>query len=269
MNRILNRKLNSQYDIIEQNIYYEELQKNDNLFTRYLNNPRYFELLQEFFTQVGMENSPELQALDHAIRAKERARSSANNNFWAPNIALKAEYSSILKKSGAGSDISGQIPGLSIPKNEFWNIGLNLSFPLFNSGKKFALRRQAYDELEQLQLERQSVTQIIEQQIRSSLYNVIASYASITQTGLASEAAQKSLKVVKDGYSQGTVSILDLLDAQNTALVSEELESNAVFDFIIDLLLLERASGVFYVNLKPEEAGIYLQRFEEYTSGGQ
>ena len=83
---------------------------------------------------------------------------------------------------------------------------------------------------------------------------------------MASEAAKKSLKVVQDGYAQGMVSILDLLDAQNTALVSAELASNAVYDFIIELMAAERSIGLFYLQLSDEEIEGLPRRLEVYLS---
>ena len=91
-----------------------------------------------------------------------------------------------------------------------------------------------------------------------------ASFASIRELTLSAEAAAKSLNVVQDAYARGAVSILDLLDAQNAALVSQELAENAVFDFTIDLMSVERAVGKFYLHLSDEEAQEYLQRLEAY-----
>jgi len=81
---------------------------------------------------------------------------------------------------------------------------------------------------------------------------------------VSGEAASKSLNVVQDAYARGAVSILDLLDAQNAALISQELAENAVFDFIIDLMSVERAVGKFYLQLSEEEAQEYLQRLEAF-----
>jgi outer membrane protein TolC len=266
LNRILQRDLKERINIIEANPYSIELSKSDNIFKKYLQDPKYFTLLQDYMVNEGLKNSPELAAIDYALNARSRAVSSANNRFWMPTLALQAEYGTMFAKSGAGSDPSASIPGISLPDDNIWNVGLNISLPLFEGTKRVAEQRQASEELEQLHLERRSLAQKIEQQIRSILYKVYASFSSINQTRLASQAANKSLEVVQEGYARGMVSILDLLDAQNTALVSEELASNAVYDFIADLLTAERSIGKFYLELNKNDAKEYFSDFEVFLS---
>jgi outer membrane protein TolC len=266
LNRLLHRNLKQRYVILENNVYTEELAKKENVFTNYLSDLRTFEILPDFLVEEGLNNSPELVALRNAIEAQDRALISATNSFWAPTLALQADYSSILSRAGAGSEKLSLVPGSSPADDNFWSVALNLSFPIFHGTERFAVRRQANYEVQRLQLEYEAVAEKLEQQIRSRVYIVGASFAAIEQTRLASEAANKSLKVVQDGYAQGAVSILDLLDAQNTALVADELASNAVYDFIIDLMSAERALGVFYLQMNEEEIGGLRSRLTAYLA---
>jgi len=262
LNRLLHRDLKKRYVLLENNIYTDELNIKGNIFKKYLSDLRTFEILPDFLVQEGMTNSPELAALQNAIEARDRALTSATNSFWAPTLALQADYTNVFSRSGAGSEGSS----LFQTDDKFWNVALNLSFPIFHGAERFATHRQSSDEWEQLRLEYDSVAEKIEQLIRSRMYTVGASFAAIEQTRLASEAANKSLKVVQDGYAQGVLSILDLLDAQNTALIAEELASNAVFDFIIDLMAVERAIGMFYFQTSDEEIEGLRGRLEAYLS---
>jgi outer membrane protein TolC len=266
LNRILHRKLNQRYSLLENNPYTDELSQEENVFKKYLSDLRTIDILPDFLVQEGLSNSPELEAIQYALEAQERALTSATNSFWAPTLALQADYTSILSRSGAGSEKISFIPNTSPADDKFWNVALNLSFPIFHGAERFATRRQSSDQLEQLRFEYDSVAEKIEQQIRSRLYIVTASFAAIAQTKLASEAANKSLKVVQDGYAQGMVSILDLLDAQNTALVSEELASNAVYDFIIDLMTAERAIGMLYIQMSDEDIEGLRSRLDAYLT---
>jgi len=258
LNRLLHRNLEERFVCIETNVYSENLMNSQNSLPRYLGNPYSFNIFKKFMVEEGLRNSPELISLNATIQAQERVLSSATNKYWVPTLALQAEYSSLFSKDGAGSIIP------TVVDDENWNIALNLSFPLFDGTEKYALRRQAQEELEQLRLQYKSIEEKIEQGIRSKLYIVGASYAAIRELKLSAEAAAKSLKVVQDAYALGAVSILDLLDAQNAALVSEELASNSIFDFTIDLMAMERAVGKFYLQLSEEEARNYLQRLEDF-----
>jgi hypothetical protein len=44
---------------------------------------------------------------------------------------------------------------------------------------------------------------------------------------------------------RGVVSIVDLLDAQNTSLLADEDAENAVYTFLIDLMRVQRSVGRF------------------------
>ena len=52
---------------------------------------------------------------------------------------------------------------------------------------------------------------------------------------------------------RGVVSIVDLLDAQNTALSADEDAENAVFTFLIDLMRVQRAVGRFDFFMTPDD----------------
>jgi len=261
LNTLLHRKLEETFVCDEENVYSKNLMQSQNTLPKYLGNPYAFGIFKDFMVKEGLKNSPELASLSFAIEAQKRALTSVTNKFWVPTLALQAEYSNQFTKDGAGID---RLPGSPEIDDDNWNVALNLSFPLFDGGSKYAEKRKVSEELEQLQIQYDATAEKIEQRIRSSLYIVGASFAAIRELTLSAEAAAKSLNVVQDSYAQGAVSILDLLDAQNVALVSQELAENAVFDFTIDMMSVERAVGKFYLQLNEEEAREYLQRLEAY-----
>ena len=102
----------------------------------------------------------------------------------------------------------------------------------------------------------------IEQRVRSAAHTVGASYAGIGQTLKAAEAASKSLDVVRDAYSRGVVSVVDLLDAQNAALVSDLAAADAYYTFVIDLVAVGRAIGLLSFTTEAQEA--FFKRADEY-----
>jgi outer membrane protein TolC len=233
----------------------------------FLRDPRAFSILRSFMVEESYRNSPELAALDAAIAAQSRALSSATHSFWAPTLELQGRLGHTFLREGAGTESSS---GSSLPvdlppyNDTYWTVGLNLWFPLFQGGGKFARRSGASEELEQLRLERRALVERIEQRVRSSLHTVAASYAGINQARLAAEAAAKSLEVVENAYSRGAISILDLLDAQNVALVAELDAANAVYDFLIDHVAFQRAAGRFELLVTDEEQEAFFDRAREY-----
>jgi hypothetical protein len=69
---------------------------------------------------------------------------------------------------------------------------------------------------------------------------------------------------VADQYGRGLVSIVDLLDAQNSSLRADQAAENAVYDFLIDWMDVERASGRFDFLMTPGQREEYFQRLAEF-----
>ena len=69
-----------------------------------------------------------------------------------------------------------------------------------------------------------------------------------------------------DQYGRGLVSIVDLLDAQNSSLRSDQAAENAVYDFLIDWMDVERAAGRFDFLMTQAEREEWFQRLQEFFS---
>ena len=232
LNRILHRPLEEPFETQEVGLNDPSLGSLRNVFVPYISSQMLFREFRSFMAEEGIANAPELRALDDVIMAQERALSSVKRAFWTTSIALQGGVSNLFSESGAGTEsaFSGSgfsnIPGLgdiSIPEADetSWNVGVNLSFPLFTGGAKLASKNRAREELDQLRLERQAIAERIEQRTRSALHEAGASHAGISQSEAAAEAARKNLDIVVDAYSRGAGSIIELIDAQNAALTAD------------------------------------------------
>jgi outer membrane protein len=93
-----------------------------------------------------------------------------------------------------------------------------------------------------------------------------ASNASIKQTNLAADAAKKSLDIVQDSYSQGLISIVELLDAQNATLIAQQMAANSVYDFLIDLMEVERVYGRFNFFSTKQRRAEFFNKAKVYLS---
>ena len=60
------------------------------------------------------------------------------------------------------------------------------------------------------------------------------------------------------------LSIIDLLDAQNASLVADQVAANSIFDFLIDLMEVQRAVGKFDFFLSVEEREAWFNRLEAF-----
>jgi hypothetical protein len=62
------------------------------------------------------------------------------------------------------------------------------------------------------------------------------------------------------------LSIIDLLDAQNAAITAEAAAANAINDFLLDLMDVERAVGRFGFFVTPAERQDYFDRLSRYVA---
>jgi outer membrane protein TolC len=263
LNRVLYRPAEEPFDTEEFGLDDPDVVRYRAGIMTYFDNPYSFKALRMFLADEGLRLSPELQSLEAAIAAQERVRDSSTYAFFSPDLVLFGGVDHRLWKDGAGVEPPA-MTGFPQPDDSNWNVGLELRLPLWTSGARVADRRQATEELIRLRVGREALAQRIEQRIRSALHRAGAAYAAIRQRRTAAEASMKNLQLVVDSYSQGTMSILDLIDAQTSAFLSESLAANAVYEFFIQLMEVERSIGRFYFFASQEEIDAIGDRFDRH-----
>lgn len=267
VNRLLHRPQGEAFTTVETGLDDPSLLVSDPRLRKYLNTPETFRIFMDFVVSRGLVQSPAIQAINSQMEAQNRILTSTRRAFWSPTIVAFGELRQYVYEGGAGSSIDLP-PGfpLDIPKTDDtdWVIQLQASFPLFTGGAKIADYRKARSELSRLTYEKESTSEKVEENIRTSLNNAGASYPSIGFALDAADAAKKNLDIVTDSYSRGVASIIDLLDAQNAALSAELNAANAVYNFLIDLMNVQRASGKFDFFTTVEDREEFFRNLEQY-----
>ncbi|MGD9650914.1 MAG: TolC family protein [Candidatus Dadabacteria bacterium] len=267
VNRLLHRPQGEAFTTVETGLDDPSLLVSDPRLRKYLNTPETFRIFMDFVVSRGLVQSPAIQAINSQMEAQNRILTSTRRAFWSPTIVAFGELRQFVYEGGAGSSIDLP-PGfpLDIPKTDDtdWVIQLQASFPLFTGGAKIADYRKARSELSRLTYEKESTSEKVEENIRTSLNNAGASYPSIGFALDAADAAKKNLDIVTDAYSRGVASIIDLLDAQNAALSAELNAANAVYNFLIDLMNVQRASGKFDFFTTVEDREEFFRNLEQY-----
>jgi outer membrane protein TolC len=221
---------------------------------------RSFVTFSNFMVEEGLAASPELREIQAGIDAQQRTLKSTKAAFWQPSLSLGAEQTEIFNRSGASS--SGPI--IDAIGDSETIIALQLRLPLYTGGSRRADETQAAEELTGLRLQRQATIERVEQRTRSALQTARASYANIELLRQAADAALKNLELVQDSYARGVVSIVDLLDAQNSAVVSEQRASNAIYNFLKDLMELERSISRFDFFQSADEQAQWIKRLQAF-----
>jgi outer membrane protein TolC len=98
-------------------------------------------------------------------------------------------------------------------------------------------------ELRQLESMRVSTAERVEEQVRNQLYAMRAAFAQIDLAAAAAEASQKNFSLVSDAYARGTVTVIELLDAQDTSLTASAAAAESLYSFLITTMAVQRAVG--------------------------
>jgi len=260
LNRLLHEPLDTKFRTVDVRTDDPQFSPGSGLLTGYIETPLHFQTLTECIVGEGVVEAPEIRALDASIAAQKRALSAAKRKSWSPTVTAQATVDESLDASGAGA--SPLPPGS--PNDTDWSVALSARLPLYSGGERRAERRQADLRLAELELQRQAVVERVETSIRVALIAARASFTSITLADAAALAARKNLELVQDAYARGAVSIIDLIDAQSSSLAADLVATDAVYDFFIDLMRVQRASNRFdFFTTQPERAewGERVRRF--------
>ncbi|MFC1538621.1 TolC family protein [Candidatus Latescibacterota bacterium] len=271
LNRLLHRPLEESFTTEETKLEDVRFLTADSRILKYFMNQSSFKILRKFLVQTGLESSPELRGLESAISAKERALTSAKRAYYIPSLGLQGEYTNKFSRQGAGS--KGEIIDipkigtfeLTSPEDDNWWVGINLSLPLFEGGAKRAVQLKLKEELKQLEIQRDSIAEQIEQRIRSALHIAGTSFAGISLSKDAAEAAHQSLELVEDSYAQGIIAIISLLDAQNASLNADLAAANAEYNFMTDLMGVQRSIGNMNYTISEKEKSMFIENLESYA----
>ena len=260
LNRLLHRQQGTRIPLAEAT-FAEPFALGREEFDRLVSSPADYTRLSNLFIRQALELAPEIEQLDRQIVAKRREVTSQQRAFWLPEVSVGANLSSNLNQSGIGA---GPGAGQDL---EDWNVALQATLPLFTSGLRSANLNRARYELGQLSALRTGISEQVEEDIRSALYTVEAAYAQIDLANAAAEATRRNLDLVSDAYAQGTVNVIQLLDAQDASLNASASAADAFYRFFIEVMSLQRAVGRFDFLLEQNQRDAIADEFRSTMSG--
>lgn len=176
-----------------------------------------------------------LQARLSQDLAREQIRQAQDGHL--PTLNLNAS-SSVSNNSYSGSKNVTQ--DRDIGQNQ---IGLSFNLPLYQGGMVNSQVKQAQYNFVGASEQLESAHRSVVQTVRSSFNNVNASISSINAYKQAVVSAQSSLDAMEAGYSVGTRTIVDVLDATTTLYNAKQQLSNARYNYLINELNIKSALG--------------------------
>ncbi|XTZ39004.1 outer membrane channel protein TolC [Salmonella enterica] len=184
-----------------------------------------------------------LQARLSQDLAREQIRQAQDGHL--PTLDLTASTSvSNTKYSGSatrGSSLSSSsYADRDIGQN---SVGLSFSLPIYSGGAVTSQVKQAQYNFVGASEQLESAHRSVVQTVRSSFNNINASISGIKAYEQAVVSAQSSLDAMEAGYSVGTRTIVDVLDATTTLYNAKQQLSNARYNYLINQLNIKSALG--------------------------
>ena len=234
---------------------------------KYLKNIIGVEMLCRFLVKEALDNSPTLQALHKAIEAQTIICNYMKRKFFVPTVNAQFDVDHELDTQYGASSPMSPLVFTSRPKSadkNDWSLGVVLTLPLFNGGGRAYDLAQGRAELRGLVGKRDRTMQLLEQRVRNAIFKLSYSSPNITLTRLAAEKAKQNLEIVQDKYARGTAGLVDLLDAQNQALVQDQAAALAMYTFLKDYVEAQRAGCWFEFGRPRKDIDFWVCRFQEF-----
>lgn len=226
--------------------------------------------LEEYWITEALLFAPELDAIRSERAAQYRELLAAKRKVRVPEILLSIDAAKHVSEEGLGTEeLDITVPDSNrrfggTTDNFEWRAAITASLPLYAGGGNRAGIKEAQADSTRMDLLYDQALLAVRAGVLKNLAGFQASLKNIDLARTEARAARNNLELVAMSYERGVVTIIDLLDAQVTAISAERSAANAVYDFLIDYMELQRTVGRFDVALSPEERAAARERLQPY-----
>ncbi|MEM6911915.1 MAG: TolC family protein [Verrucomicrobiota bacterium] len=196
---------------------------------------------RRFLGWFSGENSPELMSFDQLLGGQGLLLRQRQRAFFLPEASGFLNYQR--------ADFGGGL----VENTDEVTWGLQIELPLFEGGARIADVGQTKAQIRQLAAQRLQALEQVEVSALSVFESLGANFPAIELSRIALEAAQKNYDAVYEEYSQGSASILSLLDAQDELLSQRQQEVSAVYSYLRTVFDLQRSLAWFEWENSPED----------------
>ena len=177
---------------------------------------------------LAYELRPELRRMDSQLEI-QKSNISLARSFRSPWFSAAANY------NFAGTSLSSL--------SSRWSFGLTMSFPLFTGFATSSRIAQEEIALEALKRQRQALQQQISLDVWNAFLSLKEAEERIENTKKYLENAQENLNIAEGEYREGVGAMIEVVDAQTALVAAEGSHIEALADFKIAVVALEKALG--------------------------
>ena len=161
-----------------------------------------------------------------------------------PTLALTGGYSRNVDNEWVGRDpLTQEALASAELRNQGWNVGLNLSVPLFQGFAVQSRRRQAGFSLRAADEVLDQTERAVIRQTETAYRAIVAGIREVEARRQALISAESALEATNAGFEVGTRTIVDVLQSEQRFFQAERDFSRARHQFILNQLRLNQAAG--------------------------
>lgn len=237
---------------------------NQQILDSWFNNLKLTEKYADFILEEMLIYSPELQQLATAGEMVDRQKSMKIRQMYLPEVALIGSADQAFVRNGVIRN--PQLPVPPPPDDITWNLGLRVSIPIFEGGRKRNEMQRATIEQEKITWQKEDLLNKLETGIRSNVQFLLASWREMELSENAARAAKENFHTIQDAYAQGMVNVAQLTDAQSVMIRTRQMALGSRYQYILDYIKTERLQGKFFFLEDESEKAQYTHRLLNYLS---
>lgn len=208
----------------------------------------------------AIASRPDILSQDHEIRAGERTEEAARKSLW-PRIDLRASAIQYGSNSPVGfpqliGRLLPSLPSSNLPSPgnaaTDWLIGVHVSFPLFDGGRRKGEIQAAQAQLEESRLARQQLQLRIDREVRTTMADLDSAESRVKALQDSVAESERVLHDERLKFEAGRSVINFVLDAESALLTNQSLLSQAERSVSIADLALDLSTGRIDINRLPQ-----------------
>jgi outer membrane protein len=150
-----------------------------------------------------------------------------------------------LKVSAAYGMKNGYEPNIYVTRGN-WMWGAQVQIPLFDGGRVSHQEEEALAVMESEQAHTQDAERQIQSDVEQAVADVQALWSKVQISEIQLQQAQEAVSVARTRYETGSVTNLDLLDAETAESSARLMNLQALYRFVISKYELDRAVGASF-----------------------
>lgn len=197
------------------------------------------------------------QALDQALVQNPKIK-AAEYATEAAAATVKARKGALLPSVNVNGAIGRQKEQVSVKQSDYWQIGANLTVPLFQSGKEYADVREAKQLENKYRILWQKTAQDVRAETTAAWESYNATRAQIQSIEKQIKASELALKGVIREANVGSRTVLDVLDAEQEHLDNQVSLVKAHREEIVSAFTLMSSMG----QMNPTGLGLAVEPYD-------